>query len=151
MYMLYGQSSPYSSTAFRILRFDHNAGKIEITRALINARCWGKGLLSNAFIQMIHLDIDYMINAGLKVGLRKEHSEVQRQNWKKINCTCCSVVPRLSLSTALLLMNWAIETDMSEVWICHYYYIRDVFCTVLLLSEWKKLLYLRLGTEDWSH
>lgn len=34
-----GQSSPYSSTAFRILRFDHNAGKIEITRALTNARC----------------------------------------------------------------------------------------------------------------
>lgn len=67
-----GQSSTYSSIAFCILRFDCNAGKIEIMRALIKAKYWGKGLLIKSFIQIIHLDIDKMINAGLRFGLRKK-------------------------------------------------------------------------------
>lgn len=47
------------------VRSDHNAGKIEITRALINTSRWGEGLLSNAIIQIIHLDMDYMIITGV--------------------------------------------------------------------------------------
>lgn len=46
------------------LRCDHNAGKIEITSALNTSR-WGEGLLSNAIIQIIHLDMDYMIIADV--------------------------------------------------------------------------------------
>ncbi len=63
---------------------------------------------------------------------------LRKESW--IKCTACPVVLRLSHTAAQSLLNWGIETNMSEVWIYYYYIvIRDVFCTVLLVCEWKRL------------